>query len=164
MSSLEAGGHCNLMANGPCFAVRQPGIRGVLFSETVVICKMGMIITHLALPTVVPCLRIQLSRDRKNSRGKENYMNFKEQDLNLLCTHNYLLHGQKSLVGYSPWGHKESDMTEQLNTHTHTHTRTTPSCLYVVFMKIATSVHICYLLLSNCFLTKEFSKFSGFKR
>ena len=24
-------------------------------------------------------------------------------------------HGQKSLVGYSPWGHKESDMTEQLH-------------------------------------------------
>ena len=23
-------------------------------------------------------------------------------------------HGQGSLVGYSPWGHKESDMTEQL--------------------------------------------------
>ena len=23
-------------------------------------------------------------------------------------------HGQKNLVGYSPWGHKESDMTEQL--------------------------------------------------
>ena len=25
-------------------------------------------------------------------------------------------HGQKSLVGYSPWGHKESDTTEQLST------------------------------------------------
>ena len=25
-------------------------------------------------------------------------------------------HGQRSLVGYSPWGHKESDMTEQLST------------------------------------------------
>ena len=24
-------------------------------------------------------------------------------------------HGQRSLVGYSPWGHEESDMTEQLN-------------------------------------------------
>ena len=24
--------------------------------------------------------------------------------------------GQKSLAGYSPWGHKESDMTEQLST------------------------------------------------
>ena len=24
------------------------------------------------------------------------------------------LHGQRSLEGYSPWGHKESDKTEQL--------------------------------------------------
>ena len=24
-------------------------------------------------------------------------------------------HGQRSLVGYSPWGRKESDTTEQLN-------------------------------------------------
>ena len=26
-------------------------------------------------------------------------------------------HGQRSLVDYSPWYHKESDTTEQLNTH-----------------------------------------------
>ena len=25
-------------------------------------------------------------------------------------------HGQRSLVGYSPWGHKESDTTQQLST------------------------------------------------
>ena len=24
-------------------------------------------------------------------------------------------HGQRSLLGYSPWGHKESDTTEQLS-------------------------------------------------
>ena len=33
-------------------------------------------------------------------------------------------HGQRSLVGYSPWGRKESDMTEHTHTHTHTHTNT----------------------------------------
>ena len=27
------------------------------------------------------------------------------------------LHGQRSLAGCSPWGHKESDMTERLSTH-----------------------------------------------
>ena len=27
------------------------------------------------------------------------------------------IHGQRSLVGCSPWGHKESDMTEQLDMH-----------------------------------------------
>ena len=30
-------------------------------------------------------------------------------------------HGQRSLAGYSPWGHTESDTTEQLTHHTHTH-------------------------------------------
>ena len=39
-------------------------------------------------------------------------------------------HGQRSLAGYSPWGRKESDMTEpvpacaHVHTHTHTHTHT----------------------------------------
>ena len=33
-------------------------------------------------------------------------------------------HGQRSLTGYSPWGHNESDVTERLSTHTHTHTHT----------------------------------------
>ena len=28
--------------------------------------------------------------------------------------------GQRSLESYSPWGHKESDTTEQLSVHTHT--------------------------------------------
>ena len=28
-------------------------------------------------------------------------------------------HGQRSLVGYSPWGRKESDTTEQLSTAQH---------------------------------------------
>ena len=32
-------------------------------------------------------------------------------------------HGQRGLVSYRPWGHKESDTTEWL-THTHTHTHT----------------------------------------
>ena len=31
-------------------------------------------------------------------------------------------HGPRSLAGYSPWGHKESDTTEYTHTHTHTHT------------------------------------------
>ena len=28
-------------------------------------------------------------------------------------------HGQKSMAGYSPWGHKESDMAERLSTAQH---------------------------------------------
>ena len=30
-------------------------------------------------------------------------------------------HGQRSQAGYSPWGHKESDTTEKINTYTHIH-------------------------------------------
>ena len=29
-------------------------------------------------------------------------------------------HGQRSLVGYSPWGLKELDMSDRLSTNTHT--------------------------------------------
>ena len=32
-------------------------------------------------------------------------------------------HGQRGWVGYSPWGHKELDMTEQLNHHCHVTSR-----------------------------------------
>ena len=33
-------------------------------------------------------------------------------------------HGQRSLAGYSQWGHKELETTEQLHTYTHMHTHT----------------------------------------
>ena len=35
-------------------------------------------------------------------------------------------HGQRSLAGYSPWGHKELDMTGQLSTHA-----LSKNCLYL---------------------------------
>ena len=55
-------------------------------------------------------------------------------------------HGQRSLLGYSPWGCKESDMTERLSlslsfslslslslslSHTHTHTRRITDSLFI---------------------------------
>ena len=33
-------------------------------------------------------------------------------------------HGQRNLVGYSPWHHKDLDTTEVSSTRTHTHTHT----------------------------------------
>ena len=40
-----------------------------------------------------------------------------------MATHSSTLawksHGQRSVVGYSPWGRKESDTTEQLHFHFH---------------------------------------------
>ena len=39
-----------------------------------------------------------------------------------MATHSSILAwkipGKRGLVGYSPWGHKESDMSEPLSTHT----------------------------------------------
>ena len=32
-------------------------------------------------------------------------------------------HEERRLVDHSPWGRKESDMTEHAHTHTHTHTK-----------------------------------------
>ena len=43
-----------------------------------------------------------------------------------MATHSSILagksHGQRSLAGFSPGGHKVSDTTKQLSMHTHTHT------------------------------------------
>ena len=35
-------------------------------------------------------------------------------------------HGQRSLAGYSPWSHIQSDRTEQLSTYTHTYSMNGP--------------------------------------
>ena len=43
-------------------------------------------------------------------------------------------HGQRSLAGYSPWGRKESEMTECLSVHTHTHRR---ACTHDVYQMLA---------------------------
>ena len=39
----------------------------------------------------------------------------------VMATHSSILAWRIPLVGYSPWGHKEADMTEQLSKHTHIH-------------------------------------------
>ena len=42
-------------------------------------------------------------------------------------------HGRRSLMGYSPWSLKESDITEHTHTHTHTHTFITFICFSSIF-------------------------------
>ena len=44
-----------------------------------------------------------------------------------------VFHGQRSLAEYSPWGRKESVMTEHAcaRAHTHTHTHTITLCCFV---------------------------------
>ena len=42
-------------------------------------------------------------------------------------------HGQRSLAGYSPWGHRELDSTERLNHHCHTYIYTHTTSLHIVY-------------------------------
>ena len=52
-----------------------------------------------------------MQKTRVQSLGQENTL---EKGM---ATHSSILaHGQRSLVSYSPWGRKESDKTERLNT------------------------------------------------
>ena len=51
--------------------------------------------------------------------------------------------------GYSPWGHKESDMTEQLNTHTHTHTHTYMAGPLRCSPETMTTLSIVYISIQN---------------
>ena len=66
------------------------------------------------------------------------------------------LHGQRSLAGYSPWGHKESDMTERL-THTHTTHKDSSSThkhLSTRYLRNISIMSICLrLLFLLCFLS-----------
>ena len=63
-----------------------------------------------------------------------------------MATHSSILawriHGQRSLAGYSPWGHTKSDTVERL-THTHTHTRSLDSAGSArrVFQLLLLSLH-----------------------
>ena len=43
-------------------------------------------------------------------------------------------HVQRSLMGYSPWGHKESDMTEQLIYHSLHFVAKSPSVVELDFL------------------------------
>ena len=52
-------------------------------------------------------------------------------------------HGQRNLVGYSPWGCKESDTTERLSTHSNVrenNNKPTKLFLHELFAGVATLV------------------------
>ena len=83
----------------------------------------------LVKPTFhIPCLQITHPNNLEGFPGssarKESAYNAGDLDLTPGVGrrpggghgHPLLPHGQKSLAGYSPWGRKESDTTEQLST------------------------------------------------
>ena len=54
-------------------------------------------------------------------------------------------HGQRSLVGYSPWGYKELDAPGHVCAHTHTHTHTHTSWAIIKTLRTG----FCYYLLAK---------------
>ena len=63
-------------------------------------------------------------------------------------------HGQRSLVGYSPWGRTESDMTERLNS-----SRLPFSCFFLLACLVA---GFCFELYFILFLTKDWNSLFSF--
>ena len=61
--------------------------------------------------------RFERFEDRFWSKGKSTVWGFRVEKE--MATHSSILAGRISwsLAGYNPWGHKESDTTEQLSTH-----------------------------------------------
>ena len=67
-------------------------------------------------------------------------------------------HGQRNLTGYSPWGHKESDMTEHTYVYAHTHTHTHTHTRYPYFsVVLADAVGFGWSLLAHCSATHAWS-------
>ena len=68
-------------------------------------------------------------------------------------------HGQRSLVGYSPWGPQESDMTKPLSTHTFTRVTRFQRALSVRQLSLGHSLptlFVCKHLISTLFYACSF--------
>ena len=62
-------------------------------------------------------------------------------------------HGRRSLVGYSPWGHKELDTTEHTHTHTQIHWLNGYTSLFY-FLMITLQFTRCSLLSNTSIVVK----------
>ena len=70
-----------------------------------------------------------------------------------MATHSTILVWKTQWTGepgeYGPWGHKESNKTEQLNTHTHACTRThTHTYTHILYIHTYIYIHIILYILS----------------
>ena len=71
--------------------------------------------------------------------------------------------GQRNLVGFSPWGHKELDTSEVTwHTHTHTHTHTQLSSNFLNHSSSVITVTKCALCLFNLSVCCRLWKSAGF--
>ena len=79
------------------------------------------------------------TRDVGSVLGQEDPLQ-KEMATHLVFL-NGTFHGQRSVVGYRPWGCKESDMTD----HTHTHSVILHNHCAFINTKKLTLIHYCQL-------------------
>ena len=67
-------------------------------------------------------------------------------------------HGQRSLVGYIPWGHTELEMTEHVYMHTHKYTH-----INMYIYAICVYMYICYMYIyAHLYLTLQKQYFAIF--
>ena len=78
------------------------GLRGQVTKRNCMTCLMAQRVKNL----------LAMQETRVQSLGQEDPL--KKEWLPILVFLPGKFHGQRSLAGYSPWGHKESDSTEQL--------------------------------------------------
>ena len=93
-------------------------------------------------------LRLILGSRRSPREGNENHSS-------ILA---WRIHGQRSLAGYSPWGHKESDMTEWL---THKHTSALLTLMIIVTAQLLEANHQQPLLLCGPVISTAVNKSSS---
>ena len=61
-------------------------------------------------------------------------------------------HGQRSLVGYIPWGHTELEMIEHVYMHTHKHSHKYVYMIYIYICYMYTYAHLCLTLQKQYFV------------
>ena len=86
----------------------QPSIRG---------CRISHYPTWLRASLVAQSVKICLQRRRPGFDYRVGKIPWRRERLPSPLFWPGEFHGQRSLMGYSPWGHKESDTTERLSLH-----------------------------------------------
>ena len=89
----------------------EPGVTQVLFSSSVLLLVLGRLLTPILI------YQWELGFSSIESWKSIKFWRRKWQPTPVFLPGES--HGQRSLTDYSPWGRKESDMTEQLSTLVH---------------------------------------------